>query len=158
MAMTRKSFLTFLAFYAATLLVQMVGGYFTGLSVQSWYPTLDKSPLTPPGYVFGIVWTMLYFLMAVAATRVHHVIGHLRNRPLAWWAIQLLLGLIWSIVFFGGQSSLSGIIIISATVLAVIVTLVLFWRVDALAGVLLLPLLLWLTLATHLNLYIVLHS
>jgi tryptophan-rich sensory protein len=148
----------FIGFYALCLIVQVAGAYFTDRSVHTWYPTLDKSPLTPPGVWFGIVWTTLYLLMALAATRVSAVIRTLRNRPLAWWAIQLILGLIWSIMFFGNQSVLGGLIIISATIVAVIVTTTLFWRVNAWAGIMMMPLTLWLTLATHLNLYIYLHN
>lgn len=148
----------FLWFYGLTLGIQLLGAYFTALSVNEWYPTLDKSPLTPPGAVFGIVWTILYFLMALAACRVFGRIGTISNRPLRWWLIQLLLGFIWCIVFFGQQSMLAGLIIICCTTLAAIVTTVLFWRRDDLAGLLMAPLVLWLTLATHLNLYIYLHN
>lgn len=158
MLIQRRHIMSFFGFYGACLAVQLVGGYFTTLSVQSWYPTLDKSPLTPPGAAFGIAWSILYFLMALAATRVHCVLGGLRNWPLRWWAVQLALGLLWCIVFFGQQAILPGLIVIAATTLATILAVIYFWRTDALAGLLITPLLLWLTLATHLNLYIYLHN
>lgn len=158
MHIKRHHILAFLVFYALCLLIQVFGSYFTALSVSTWYPTLEKSPLNPPGYVFGIVWTILYILMAVAATRVFAITSTVKCRPLVWWAAQLLLGFIWCIVFFGQQGIFAGFIIISCTVLAAIVTAVLFWRVERLAGVLMMPLILWLTLATHLNLYLYLHN
>lgn len=84
----------FIGFYAICLLVQFAGSYFTQMSVGSWYLTLDKSPFTPPGYVFGIAWTLLYICMSMAAARIYHRIGTLNNRPMRWWLIQLVAG--WS--------------------------------------------------------------
>lgn len=149
---------SFLWFYGLTLGIQLLSSYFTALGVSDWYPALDKSPLTPPGFVFGIVWTLLYALMALAACRVYGCMDKKDKRPLLWWLVQLLLGFIWCIMFFGMQAVLSGLIIICCATLAVIVTVVLFWRTDELAGILMLPLLLWLTLATHLNLFIYLNN
>lgn len=149
---------TFGCFYALCLLVQAVGGYFTQMSVQDWYPTLYKSPLTPPGMYFGIVWTVLYFLMALAATRVFHKTQTVRCHALRWWLIQLLLGLIWSIMFFGRQQIESGMLIILANLVAIGVTLMFFRRVDRWAGAMIAPLLLWVGFASYLNGFIVLHN
>lgn len=156
--MNRCNTISFLWFYGLCLAVQLGGSYFTSMGVERWYPALEKSPLNPPGIVFGVVWTLLYFLMAIAATRICIRIGNYTNRAIRWWAIQLLLGFIWCILFFGLQGMLAGLIIICAATLAAIVATVLFWRHDDLAGLLMLPLVLWLTLATHLNLYIYLHN
>lgn len=157
MRLTKTSFLTFAAFYGMALAVQFGGAYFTATSVQDWYLTLERSPLNPPGPVFGIAWTILYFLMALAATRAY---PHTKaNRgPLVWWGVQLLLGFLWCVLFFGMRDTLGGLIVIICTTIAVIVTAVRFWRLDSLAGGLMAPLLLWLTLATHLNLYIYLNN
>lgn len=158
MRIARCDIVSFLWFYGLCLAVQLGGAYFTQTSVRDWYPTLELSPLNPPGPVFGVVWSILYVLMAWAACRMHAVERSVNNRPLRWWLIQLLLGLLWCIVFFGMRDILGGLIVIIATTFATIVMAVFFWRRDGLAGLLVTPLLLWLTLATHLNLYIYLHN
>ncbi len=158
MKIQRCDITCFLWFYGLTLGIQLLGAYFTSMGVQDWYPALVKSPLTPPGPVFGIVWSILYALMALAACRIYGCGDRSDKRPLLWWVAQLLLGFIWCILFFGLQGVLAGFIIICCTTLAVIVTTLLFWRIDPLAGMLMLPLLLWLTLATHLNLFILLNN
>lgn len=155
--LTRKSVLTFLSFYAIVLAVEFGSSYFTQLSVTTWYTTLNKSPLTPPGMWFGIVWTILYFLMALAATRIYQRTG-LRTPALRWWLVQLLFGLIWCIVFFGYREILAGMQVIVANWLAVAVTIYLFRRIDRPAALMLAPLLLWLSFATYLNLFILQHN
>ncbi len=158
MTFKRDTVVYFLWFYGLCLAVQLFGAQFSSMGMDGWYQNLDKSPLTPPGYVFGIAWTLLYFLMAWSATRIFHVCQSLYCRPLRWWMIQLILGLLWTIFFFGQHNPLAGLVIISIMVVAVITTTVLFWRLDDVAMVMLLPLVGWLTLATHLNLYIYLHN
>lgn len=141
----------FFIFYIPCLAVQLIGGYFTQLSVTTWYVGLKKSSLTPPGAVFGITWTLLYILMAIAATRIYRIRGTFKSRSLVWWLAQLLLGLIWTMVFFGSRDILLGFTVITANGLAVAFVTYRFWRVDRLAGGLLLPLLAWLIFATYLN-------
>lgn len=148
----------FLLFYAFALVAQFGGGYFTQMSVTTWYADLTKSPLTPPGIAFGIAWTALYLLMSLAAERVYHRTGTLHCRPLRWWFIQLILGLDWCLVFFGQRQIGQGLVIILCGWLAVALTLYFFRRVDKGAALLMVPLLLWMSFATYLNLYIWLHN
>jgi benzodiazapine receptor len=148
----------FLVFYAISALVAYAGSMFTQMSVTTWYVALNKSPLTPPGAAFGIVWTILYFLMALAATRVYLKVGTWRARALRWWLVQLLLGLLWSMLFFGHRDSAMGMQIIAVTWLAVAFTLALFIRIDRPAGWMLAPLLVWLSFASYLNYYILTHN
>lgn len=148
----------FIGFYALCVVVQVAGSYFTSAGVVSWYPALVRSPLNPPGYVFGIAWTLLYIAMAVAAALALPRLPRLNTWPLRWWLLQMLLGLLWCVVFFGAGQLFAGVVVLVATLVSAIVTAVLFWRVRPLAGWLLLPLVCWLTLATHLNLYIYLHN
>lgn len=147
----KQKILIFLGFYALCFLVQGIGGYVTQFSVRDWYVGLEKSALTPPGAAFGIAWTLLYFLMAVAATRVYLKRKTLRSRSLCWWGIQLLLGLIWTFVFFGQREVMLGFVVIVANWAAVAFTLYRFWRIDRVAGWLLVPLFLWLSFASYLN-------
>ncbi len=148
----------FALFYAPCFLVQGIGGWLTQQSVMDWYPSLVKSPLTPPGYVFGIAWSILYLLMALAAARIYVIRGTWRSRSLVWWGMQLLLGLLWSAVFFGQREVMLGLGIIVVSWGAVAWVTWRFWRIERLAGALMLPLLLWVTFATYLNGFIVLHN
>ena len=149
---------TFIGFYVLCLVVQFAGAYFTQRSVTTWYVGLHKSPLTPPGIYFGIVWTALYFLMALAATRVYQRTQTLHCRALRWWTIQLLLGFLWSILFFGEKEIILGLEVILLNLLAIAFTGWFFLRVDRLAGLLILPLLLWVGFASYLNYYILVNN
>ncbi len=154
---TRSVLWAFVIAYAFCFAIQSAGAYFTAESAMAWYPTLVKSPFNPPRMAFPIAWTTLYFLMAFAAARIAVRTGW-ASRPMQWWFVQLVLGLGWSIVFFGNHSPAGGLAVIIAMLLAVVFTTVHFWRIDRFAGWLMLPLLVWLTLATHLNLFIYLHN
>ncbi len=154
----RKTFLNFFGFYAIVLMIEFGSSYFTQLSVTTWYTTLNKSPLTPPGMWFGIVWTILYFLMACAATRIYQRTGTLRTHALRWWLVQLLFGFVWCVVFFGNREILAGLQVIIANGLAVAMTIYLFYRIDRGAALMFVPLLLWLSFATYLNLFILQHN
>ena len=150
--------LIFVCFYALCFVVQTGGAFFTQLSVTTWYAGLDKSPLTPPGMYFGIVWTTLYLLMALAAMRVYHKTQTLRSHALRWWLIQLILGFLWSVMFFGNQAVLSAFQIILANLVAIGVMLVFFSRIDRVAALMLAPLFLWVSFASYLNYFILTHN
>lgn len=154
-AQIKKRLITFLAFYGLCLIVQFIGGYVTQFSVHDWYAGLAKSELTPPGAVFGIAWTILYFLMALAATRIYLIRNTLRSSSLAWWFIQLLLGLIWTFVFFGHREVLLGFVVIVVNWAAVVDTIRKFDKIDRKAALMLVPLCAWLTFAAYLNAVIV---
>ncbi|MES2984578.1 MAG: TspO/MBR family protein [Pseudomonadota bacterium] len=153
-----KTVIAFVAFYALCFIVQSIGAYVTQLSVHDWYPALAKSSLTPPGMVFGIAWTILYLVMAGAATCIYRARGTWRSRSLAWWLIQLLLGLMWSLVFFGQRAIDLGFIIILLNWVAVAFTTYRFFRIERMAGWLMVPLLLWLSFACYLNGFILTHN
>lgn len=146
------------AFYVPCFVIQTLGGMITQQSVTTWYVTLNKSILTPPGFVFGIVWTILYAMMAVAAARIYALRGTLNSRSLIWWGIQLILGFLWTCTFFGQQQVTQALAIIVVNWLAVAVVVKRFWFADRIAGRLMLPLLLWLSFAVYLNAVVVLRN
>lgn len=154
----KRRVLAFLIFYLPCFVVQAIGGYLTQQSVMDWYPTLNKSSLTPPGYVFGVAWSILYALMALAASRVYVVRGTWRSRSLVWWGIQLVLGLLWSAVFFGHREVMAGLVIIVINWAVVVYVADRFWKAERLAGALMVPLMGWLTFATYLNGFILLNN
>lgn len=151
----RASIKSFPVFYGAALLMQFAGNYFTMQSVGTWYQTLEKSALTPPGFVFGIVWTTLYILMSIAAWRVcrKEQRGYF-SEPLKLWWLQLILGLLWSILFFGTRNPELALVVILLIWIVVLVTCLKFLRIEHIAAYLMTPLLAWVMFATYLNSYI----
>ncbi|WP_196794005.1 MULTISPECIES: TspO/MBR family protein [unclassified Thioalkalivibrio] len=152
----RRSFggdmLGLLAWMVLVFAVAGLGGWATSLSVSDWYPTLARPPLNPPDAVFGPVWSVLFGLMGLAAWHVWRRVG-LTGAPIALglFLAQLALNLGWSVLFFGLQRpdlALAEILILWPLILA---TLVAFWRIDHIAGALLVPYLLWVAFAIYLN-------
>jgi tryptophan-rich sensory protein len=119
---------------------------------NSWYVPLEKPSFQPPGWAFGVVWTILYALMGVATAIVlTSPPSRPRTRGLVLFAVQLGLNFAWSPTFFGAGAIDWAFLIILAMNVVVTATIVAFWRVRPLAGLLLLPYLAWLCLATALN-------
>ncbi len=146
-------------FYLAVFVVQTLGGWFTQTSVADWYPTLTKSALNPPGIVFGIMWSGLYVLQAIAAWRIWRVLNHeLVTTPMIFWLMQLLAGLLWTVIFFGLRDPVFALVVIVFVMLIIAYTIHVFWRIDKPAAKLLVPSLLWVCFATYLQFYIVLHN
>lgn len=135
-----------------TFVAPAIGGSATASAVGTWYQTLQRPPWSPPNWLFGPVWTLLYILMAVAAWLVWRRGGEAAVAlPLGLYAVQLALNAAWSPLFFGLRSPLYGLICISFLWPAILATLIAFWRVRPVAGVLLVPYLLWVSFATVLN-------
>ena len=129
-----------------------IGSLFTASSVDSWYQDIEKPGFTPPSWVFGPVWSALYVIMAVAAWLVWREREHASVAPaLTLFFVQLALNFAWSLLFFGMESPLAGLIDIAALWLALAATIVAFWRVRPLAGMLLLPYFAWVSFAAALN-------
>ncbi len=135
--------------------VAALGGWATSTSVGSWYATLNKPSFNPPNWIFSPVWTLLYAMMGVAAWRIWRQDGRLLSLPLVVFAVQLLLNLAWSFLFFGRRDPQAALIDILLLVVAIAATLRLFLRRDRLAGWLMVPYLAWVGFATILNLAIV---
>lgn len=144
-----KKLLLFLAIPLA------VGGIATLLSGgMTEYTQLVQPPLSPPGWVFPIVWTVLYLLMGYASFRVY-TSGRSKEsiqRALVFYGIQLFLNFLWPILFFGLQWRLTAFFLLLGLWVAILLTVRAFSRVDERAGDLLLPYLLWVTFAGYLNL------
>lgn len=119
----------------------------------AWYTQLAKPPLTPPGTVIGTVWLMLYALMGVAVWLVWRQRGFSgAATALTFFIVQLAANAVWSWLFFGLQLPLAALLELVILWLLVLGTLVLFWRIRPLAGILLLPYLAWTSFAAYLNL------
>lgn len=116
-----------------------------------WYQELVKSSLNPPGYVFGIVWPILYLLMSISAFRTFNETKNL-------FLIQLLFNAIWSWLFFAFQMPLIALLNIWLLIyLNIKLNLKMFYQ-DKLSALLFIPYVLWLLFASYLNLFIVLNN
>ncbi len=155
--------------FVSLLLPQLAGGIgalFTSSRIPTWYAALEKPALNPPSWVFGPVWTLLFILMGVAAflvwrrlpgsgirkqiykfTGMHNHI----TMALALFLFQLFLNTLWSILFFGLQSPGLALLEIAALWLAIVATMLSFYRISRVAAYLLIPYLLWVSFASYLN-------
>jgi tryptophan-rich sensory protein len=136
-----------------TLAIGFVGGQVTAPNIPSWYVFLAKPSFNPPNWLFMPVWTALYVMMAVAAWRIWRKTGW-RSRALALWLVQLALNSIWSFLFFGAHALGAAFFELVTLWLAIAATIITFWRIERLAGALLLPYLAWVSFAGVLNLWI----
>jgi len=134
-------------------LAGFIGSLFTRSSIPTWYASVRKPSFNPPNWIFGPVWTTLYLLMGIAAFLVWR--QGLDNKAvrlaLLLFIIQLVLNTLWSIIFFGMRSLSGGFADIAALWIMIVLTTVSFFRLSAVAGVLMVPYLLWVTFASVLN-------
>lgn len=142
------------------IILPLVGGVVSALTMNAnsrvWYDKLHKPSWNPPSWVFGPVWTTLYLLMGVASFLVWKKCpAGVFALPMLIYGAQLLLNWAWSPVFFGAQNPTAALRVIVMLWILVAATIVAFWSVSPLAGALLLPYILWVTLATALNFSIV---
>jgi translocator protein len=134
------------------LLAGAIGSIFTSKSIPTWYATLKKPSFNPPNYLFGPVWTILYILMGIAAYLIWTSgWNSVTKIALAVFAVQLILNTAWSILFFGLQNPFIAFIEIIFLWLAIVATIVLFYRISPAASYLLIPYLLWVSFASVLN-------
>ena len=133
----------------------LLGSMLTRQAVPGWYQELRRPAWTPPGWLFGPVWTCLYAMMAVAASIVWRRAGWpAASTPLVLFTIQLALNAAWTPLFFGLKMpglAFAGIVVLWC---AILFTTVAFWRVSRTAGWLMLPYLAWVSFASALNLAI----
>lgn len=136
------------AFIGVCQLVGVVGALGTSTDT-AWYDGLVKPAWNPPRWVFGPIWTTLYALMGLAAWRVWDT-GR-GGAALPIFFVQLGLNLAWSFVFFNAHAVDAALIEIAALWVAIVATMLAFWRVDRPAAWLMAPYLAWVTFAAALN-------
>ena len=129
----------------------LIGGT-ASVRAADFYRQLAKPPWAPPAQIFGPVWSLLYFLMAIAAWLVVRSRGWPHARPaISLYIIQLGFNALWTWIFFRWR--LGGIALLEILILwtLVVLTVATFWRTRQLAGMLLLPYLAWVTFAAALT-------
>ncbi|MGQ0589939.1 MAG: TspO/MBR family protein [Sphingosinicella sp.] len=154
----RMSFLRYaLVTVPAVLLLGSLSGALSNAGYGNpWFAALQQPALMPPGWVFGLAWTILYVMLGLSLAMVLHAKGaRRRNRALALFALQLLLNFAWSPVFFVWQRADIALSIVAAMLVGTFALIVVVWRIRVVAGLLLYPYLAWLMFAGLLNYQIV---
>lgn len=153
-AQLRASFIRWALFFVPIVVLL---GFLSGMVANSgpdnpWFASLVKPSIYPPPQAFGIVWSILYVMIGLAGALVAAAWGARgRTAALVLFVIQLALNLAWTPVFFGMHQMQAALYLIGLMDVAVLITVVLFWRVRWQAGALLLPYLAWICFATALN-------
>ena len=140
-------------FLLSILLTQGAGGIgaiATTPKIRSWYSTLIKPTFSPPNWLFGPVWTLLFLMMGVAFYLVWRE-GKRAHKALKIFGIQLFLNTLWSFLFFGAESPGLALIEIALLWIMILVTIVNFSKISKTAAWLLVPYLLWVSFASVLN-------
>jgi benzodiazapine receptor len=137
----------------ACLAAGAIGSIFTRSAIPTWYATLVKPVFSPPNWLFAPVWTLLYILMGIAAFLVWRkgLEKPQVRTALIIFLIQLILNVLWSVVFFGLKSPLYGFIVIALLGVVIIFTVLEFYSISLASSVLLWPYLLWVAFAMVLN-------
>ncbi|NGP88092.1 TspO/MBR family protein [Fodinibius halophilus] len=118
----------------------------------TWYELLQKPTWTPPNWAFPVVWPILYVMMGTAAWILWKMETiSIRDYAFTWFFLQLVLNALWSWLFFGMNLIGTALAEIFLLWIAIIFTVLLFWRHKQIAGLLLLPYLLWVSYASALN-------
>jgi len=155
--MTLSTPVKFLITIVGTLVLGSLSGLATVDAITGWYATLNKPSFNPPNWVFGPAWTLLYTLMGIAAGLVWSSAGDatLKRRALVAYVLQLGLNMAWSLIFFGLKEPTLALVEIAVLWVAIVWCIRMFRPVHAVAAVLLVPYLLWVTFASVLNAAIV---
>lgn len=154
--MNLKRIFPLVGFLAVLFLVQWGGETMTFTSVNDWYVGLKKPSWTPPSWVFGPVWTLLYLTIAFSGWMVWVKArrSKMKTLSLCVYGMQLFANLLWSYFFFFLKSPLMGLVDIVLLAILIAINVALFIKVYRPAGVLLIPYLLWTLYAFSLNLAI----
>lgn len=130
-----------------------IGAIFTISAIPTWYTYLNKPFFSPPNWLFGPVWTILYFLMGVSFYLIWTQSPKKKGLSLAikTFLLQLILNFIWTPVFFGLKSPVLRLVTIISMWFAILATIAKFYPLSKIASYLLIPYLLWVSFATLLN-------
>ena len=141
-----------LSIFPLVFLALILGGLASSnTSTDVWYQALEKSELNPPGYVFGIVWPILYILMSISAYRTFTDTGRM-------FVIQLIFNTAWSWMFFSFHMPLVALLNIWLLIYLNASIAFKMFKIDRVSAILYSPYVLWLVFASYLNLFIVINN
>lgn len=131
----------------------LIGSLFTTPAIPTWYAHLEKPAFTPPGWIFGPVWVMLYTFMGIASFLVwqKRQANPVADKALVVYTVHLIMNALWSVLFFGLKSPGSAFVEIVILWFMILAVIKLFHRVDWRAAYLMMPYVLWVSFAAVLN-------
>ena len=149
-----KKTIKYILYLITPLVVGLISSAFTS-NYRDFYKTLIKPSLAPPGYLFGIVWTILFILIGIS-----YFLLKLKTEDIEiseidfWYYLQLIINFFWSIFFFKSEALTFSFIWIVFLFISVVITFLKFYKVNKLSAYLLIPYILWIVFAGYLNLSI----
>ena len=151
-AVKKRSITELLIFIVSAELVGALSGILAG-NMKSFYQSLEKPPLAPPGWLFPVMWSILYAVMGITAYCIYAADGDRKQtiRAYLWYGAQLGLNFLWSIVFFRFHAVDAALVVVLLLIIAVVGMIVSFRRIRPAAGWGNLPYLAWLLFAAYLN-------
>ena len=130
-----------------------IGSFFTAPAIPEWYEKLVRPSFAPPNWIFAPVWTTLFIMMGISLFLVWQTSREFdTKRPaVISFGIQLLLNMLWSVLFFGLRSPSAAFVEIIFLWISIAITIALFFKLSRIAAILLLPYILWVSFAAFLN-------
>ncbi len=130
-----------------------VGTVFTLKEITGWYAYLPKPSWTPPNWAFGPIWSTLYVLMGISLFLIWREGLNRKDVQIAVivFAVQLAINVIWSLVFFGTHNIFGGLILVLILWVAILINIIVFYRISKPAGLILIPYIVWVSIASYLN-------
>jgi translocator protein len=130
-----------------------LSGYLTTANIPTWYASLTKPSFNPPNYLFGPVWTLLYFMMGYALYLITQaqVDKAAKNKAYIYWGIQMILNFLWSILFFHFHQIDIALVEIVVLWASILLTILSFAKINKRAAWLMVPYIAWVSFATLLN-------
>jgi translocator protein len=133
----------------------IIGSVFTMPKIASWYTTLQMPWFTPPNWVFGPVWITLFTLMGISLYMIWEKKSDKRFRTSMYiFGAQFFVNIFWNFLFFGLESPMLGLVSIVILWALIALTIEEFYRISKKAGLILLPYIIWVSIATALNFYV----
>lgn len=145
-----KNKINYVLFISVSVLTGLLSALLTRNNMNI-YDKISTPPLSPPGILFPIVWTILYILMGISAARIYTENNNKWSSSLSVWSVQLIVNFLWSILFFNYQAFLLSFIWLVLLLILIVIMIFLFYKTDKAAGLIQIPYFLWVTFAGYLN-------
>jgi len=148
-----KKFIKLICSVSVCLLTGFMGSFVSIDSVRTWYADLSRPSFTPPDWTFGVVWPILYVMMGISAFLIWNK-GLDKKRvkaALGLFVLQLVLNGLWTPIFFGLHMIAIALVEIVLLWVAILLTIIAFWRISKLSTIFLFPYILWVSFAVVLN-------
>lgn len=150
--MNRQTWKTYAFWIGLAEGIGILSGLLSRQGMQIYSQLVEKPPLSPPAWLFPIVWTILYALMGIGAARIYLAEDTKQTRQsLNLFIAQLVVNFFWSLIFFNAQAFVFAALWIVLLWVLVLLMILSFYKTDPLAAWLQIPYLIWLTFAAYLN-------